>query len=186
MGVFIMHKKLTITIDEKVYEGLYATIGEGKISQFIESLVKPHVLHQDLELAYREMALDEEREQEAIAWSEGVIGDLNDETMKRGEVWWIDFNPSVGGEIQKTRLAIIVSNDAFNKVMNRVQVVPVSSNTTKCYPCEAYVEIEGKANKAMADQLSTVSKSRLKSRIGRISQQNMFDVERAIKTQLDL
>ena len=74
-----MHKKLTITIDEKVYEGLYATIGEGKISQFIESLVKPHVLHQDLELAYREMALDEEREQEAIDWSEGVIGDLNDE-----------------------------------------------------------------------------------------------------------
>lgn len=73
-----MHKKLTITIDEKVYEGLYATIGEGKISQFIENLVKPHVLHQDLEFAYREMALDEEREQEAAIWSEGVIGDVND------------------------------------------------------------------------------------------------------------
>jgi predicted CopG family antitoxin len=79
-----MHKKLTITIDEKVYEGLYATIGEGKISQFIESLVKPHVLNQDLELAYREMALDEEREQEAVAWSEGLIGDLKDE--ERGDV----------------------------------------------------------------------------------------------------
>ena len=74
MGV-IMHKKLTITIDGKVYEGLYATVGEGKISQFIENLVKPHVLHQDLELAYREMALDEKREQEATAWHEGVIGD---------------------------------------------------------------------------------------------------------------
>jgi predicted CopG family antitoxin len=73
-----MHKKLTITIDEEVYAGLYATIGEGKISQFIESLVKPHVLHQDLEFAYREMALDEEREHEALAWSEGVMGDLND------------------------------------------------------------------------------------------------------------
>lgn len=73
-----MHKKLTITIDEKVYEGLYATIGEGKISQFIENLVKPHVLHQDLELAYREMASDEKREQEAADWSEGVIGDVND------------------------------------------------------------------------------------------------------------
>lgn len=73
-----MHKKLTITIDEKVYEGLYATIGEGKISQFIESLVKPHVLHQDLELAYQEMALDEKREHEAAAWNEGVIGDLHD------------------------------------------------------------------------------------------------------------
>lgn len=73
-----MHKKLTISIDEEVYEGLYATIGEGKISQFIENLVKPHVLHQDLELAYREMASDEEREHEATAWSEGTIGDLND------------------------------------------------------------------------------------------------------------
>ena len=73
-----MHKKLTISIDEKVYEGLYATIGEGKISQFIESLVKPHVLHQDLALAYQEMALDEEREHKAAAWSEGVIGDSND------------------------------------------------------------------------------------------------------------
>ena len=73
-----MHKKLTITIDEKVYKGLYATIGEGKISQFIENLVKPHVLHQDLELAYLDMALDEAREHEAMAWSEGIIGDIND------------------------------------------------------------------------------------------------------------
>lgn len=73
-----MHKKLTITIDEKIYNGLYATIGEGKISQFIENLLKPHVLHQDLELAYREMSLDEEREHEAIDWSEGLLGDIND------------------------------------------------------------------------------------------------------------
>ena len=73
-----MHKKLTISIDEKVYAGLYATIGEGKISQFIESLVKPHVLHQDLALAYQEMASDEARERKALEWSEGVIGDSND------------------------------------------------------------------------------------------------------------
>ena len=106
--------------------------------------------------------------------------------MQRGEVWWVDFNPSVGGEIQKIRPAIIVSNDAFNKVMNRVQVVPTTSNTSKCYPCEAYIEINGKISKAMADQLSTVSKLRLKTNIGQISGQNMFDVERAIKTQLDL
>jgi hypothetical protein len=66
--------KLTISIDEKVYEGLYATIGKGKISQFIENLVKSHILYQDLELAYQEMALDEKREREAAAWSEGIIG----------------------------------------------------------------------------------------------------------------
>lgn len=71
-----MHKKLTISIDEKVYKGLYATVGAGKISQFIENLVKPHVLHSDLVLAYQEMASDEEREQSALLLSEGIIGDL--------------------------------------------------------------------------------------------------------------
>lgn len=73
-----MHKKLTITVDEKVYEGLYAIVGEGKISQFIENLVKPHVLHQDLELAYKEMAKDKTREEEADEWINGLIGDAHD------------------------------------------------------------------------------------------------------------
>jgi predicted CopG family antitoxin len=73
-----MHKKLTITLDEKVYRGLYAMIGQGKISQFIESLVKPHVLHQNLVVAYKELASDEAREREAESWSEGVIGDVSD------------------------------------------------------------------------------------------------------------
>jgi len=71
-----MHKKLTITIDEKVYQGLYATIGVGKISQFIENLLKPHVLLQNLEMAYHEMARDKERENEANDWIEGIIGDI--------------------------------------------------------------------------------------------------------------
>lgn len=106
--------------------------------------------------------------------------------MRRGEVWWVDFNPSIGGEIQKVRPAIIVSNDAANKLLNRVQVVPVTSNNAKCYPCEAYVEIEGKLCKAMADQIATVSKQRLKSKICRISEQNALEVERAIKVQLAL
>jgi predicted CopG family antitoxin len=73
-----MHKKLTITIDAEVYKGLYLTIGKRKISQFIENLVKPHVLHSNLESAYREMALDEEREHQANDWSEGTIGDVSD------------------------------------------------------------------------------------------------------------
>jgi mRNA interferase MazF len=97
-----------------------------------------------------------------------------------------DFNLSVDGETQKVRPAIIVSNDASNKIMNRVQVVPTTSNTAKCFPCEAYVEIDGKISKVMADQFVTVSKLRLKTRIGQVSEQNMFDVERAIKIQLDL
>jgi mRNA interferase MazF len=110
------------------------------------------------------------------------------QAMQRGEVWWVevDFNPSVGGEIQKTRPAIIVSNNASNKILNRVQVVPITTNTSKCYPCEAYIKVDGKLSKVMADQLATVSKLRLKSKMGEISGKDMFDVERAIKTQLSL
>jgi predicted CopG family antitoxin len=70
-----MHRKLTITLDEEVYKGLHTVIGSGKISQFIENLVKPHVIHTDLAAAYKEMAEDEEHERQALEWSEGIIGD---------------------------------------------------------------------------------------------------------------
>jgi hypothetical protein len=69
-----MQKKLTITIDEKTYEGLHATIGRGKISQFIESIVRPHFEKPNLEDAYREMALDVEREHEAVEFAEAING----------------------------------------------------------------------------------------------------------------
>ena len=75
-----MQKKLTITIDEQVYFGLHNVVGQRKISQFIESLVRPHVLKPSLESAYQEMAADELREAEALEWSESTIGDVADET----------------------------------------------------------------------------------------------------------
>jgi hypothetical protein len=75
-----MQKKLTITLDEQVYEGLYRVVGAGNISQFIESLVRPHVTDEDLDAAYAEMAQDEEREAEALEWAEALIGDVRDET----------------------------------------------------------------------------------------------------------
>ncbi|MDH4137806.1 MAG: addiction module antitoxin [Anaerolineae bacterium] len=74
-----MQKKLTITIDEQVYEGLHAVIGRGRISRFIEDLVRPHVIHQELEAAYKQMAQDEERETEALEWAEATVGDVSDE-----------------------------------------------------------------------------------------------------------
>ncbi len=74
-----MQKKLTITLDEHVYQGLHAVVGRRRISQFIESLVRPYVLGKDLEIAYRQMAADEEREAEALAWAEGTVGDVADE-----------------------------------------------------------------------------------------------------------
>ncbi|MGH9840359.1 MAG: addiction module antitoxin [Blastocatellia bacterium] len=75
-----MQKKLTITINEEVYAGLHSVIGRRNISQFIESLVRPHVIDKEIEAAYQRMAQDEDREAEALEWIEGTLGEVTDET----------------------------------------------------------------------------------------------------------
>jgi mRNA interferase MazF len=104
--------------------------------------------------------------------------------MQRSEVWWVNFDPSIGGEIRKKRPAVIISNDSSNKFLNRVQVVPLSSKTNKLYPSEAAVVVDGKESKAMADQLATVSKERLFRLEGILSSEDMRKVEEAVKIQL--
>ena len=71
--------------------------------------------------------------------------------MNRGEIWWVNFDPSIGSEVRKTRPAVIISNDTPNQFSKRVQVVPVSSNTDKLYPPEYYAQIKGQTSKIMAD-----------------------------------
>jgi len=106
--------------------------------------------------------------------------------MKRGEVWWVEFDPSVGSEIRKTRPAVIVSNDAANRNLARVVVVPLSSNVTNVYPSEALVTLNGELRKTMADQIMTADKKRLKGPLGALSKEDILQVEDSIRVHLGL
>jgi hypothetical protein len=74
-----VRKKLTITVDEEVYDGLHRVVGRRHISRFINELAKPHVVHDAFEEGYRAMAADEAREEEAMEWIEGLISDVADD-----------------------------------------------------------------------------------------------------------
>lgn len=107
-------------------------------------------------------------------------------TPARGEVWLVSFDAAIGGEVQKTRPAVILSNDTANALLNRVQVVPISSQVDRLYPAEAAITLNGERRKAMADQISTASKRRLHRRIGTLGQPDLEAVGRAVRIQLGL
>jgi mRNA interferase MazF len=105
---------------------------------------------------------------------------------RRGDVWWVSFDPSVGGEVQKTRPALVISNNAANAVLNRVIVIPITSQTARVYPGEALVTLNGEQRKAMTDQIMTASKLRLKNKLGALSTSDMTAVENAALLQLGI
>jgi|ERR1700723_3402130 mRNA interferase MazF len=105
---------------------------------------------------------------------------------RRGEVWWVSFDSSLGGEIRKTRPAVVLSNNAANLALNRVIVVPLTSQTEKLYPGEALVTLNGDQSKAKADQIATASKQRLRDKMGTLSTSDLAAVEKAVLLQLGI
>jgi mRNA interferase MazF len=106
--------------------------------------------------------------------------------MLRGEVWWVEFEPSVGSEVRKTRPAVIVSNDAANRNLPRVMAMPLTSNVSRVYPGEAVITVNGRQSKAMADQIMAADKQRLKSRLGSLDRSDMRTIDDAIRLHFGL
>ena len=106
--------------------------------------------------------------------------------MRRGDVVLVDFTGSRGGEIQKTRPAIVVTNDGALRRENRLQVVPLTGNVRRVYDSEALVTINGRLSKAMANQLTTIAVERVRTALGSVAPIELRRIERAIMVQLGL
>lgn len=105
---------------------------------------------------------------------------------RRGDVYWVALDPTVGSEIKKTRPAVIVSNNSCNAFGSRVVVLPLTSNVDSLYPGEAMVVVNGKPARALGDQIRSLDKSRLQARIDTLSQDELAAVEEAIRVTLAL
>ena len=106
--------------------------------------------------------------------------------IRRGDVWCVQFPHGTGAEISKTRPAVVVSNNAFNRRLNRLQVVPLTSRTTNLHPGQVLLAKGAPESKALADQITTISKQRLQNKVGRVNRHDMANLDRALKLQLGL
>jgi mRNA interferase MazF len=105
---------------------------------------------------------------------------------RRGEIYWVALNPTVGTEIKKTRPAVVVSNDSCNTHGSRVVVLPVTSNVDSLYPGEALIQIKGQPGRALGDQIRSLDKIRLQSRIGSLTAEEMVAVDEALLVTLGI
>ncbi len=105
---------------------------------------------------------------------------------KRGEVWWVTLDPTLGTEINKCRPAVVLSNNVANTYLDRIQVIPLTSNITKVHVSECLVQLKKQTAKAMADQIRTVSTERLVKKIDKLSFENLLSVEQIVRLQLGL
>ena len=104
--------------------------------------------------------------------------------MKRGDIYWVNFDPSIGTEIKKKRPAIIVSNDLSNIYLGRVQVIPLTSNVSRVYKTETIIGLQGKKAKAIGSQITTIDKRRLCGFIKKISPESLKEIDEIIRIQL--
>jgi mRNA interferase MazF len=106
--------------------------------------------------------------------------------LRRGAIYWVNLDPTIGSEIQKTRPGAIVSNDAQNMVGKRVIIAPATSVVTKIYPFEVVIDIAGKKSKVMLDQIRTVDCQRLGNKIGKLTLDEIEALDKALKLVLSL
>ena len=106
--------------------------------------------------------------------------------ITRGEVYWVNLDPTVGSEIQKTRPAVVISNNIQNKVSSRIVVIPITSNVSKVFPFESRLAINNKEAKALTDQIRTIDKSRISGFIRKLSSTEITELEKALKITLSL
>lgn len=110
----------------------------------------------------------------------------NKNSPKRGDVYWVCFDPTLGTEVKKTRPAVILSNNLFNKHLPRLIVVPITSNVAKVFDFESLVLVNEKKGKAMLDQIRAIDKNRLGKKICSLTFAEVQDIERALKEALAL
>lgn len=105
---------------------------------------------------------------------------------KRGDVYWVNLDPTIGTEINKKRPAVIVSNDTGNEYSNRVIVAPITSQASKIFPFDVAINVKNKTGKALIDQIRSIDKIRLDNKIDHLDSATIQEIDIALKKVLAL